>query len=516
MIMGPVFRGELLRTRDGADITCCGSSTAESCYFSSGADTRRGSGAPRRPRSRPWPSSPSSTFVRFAIVQLVTILLLIPPIFGGSIVNEKQRKTLHYLMASQLSGTEIILDKVLGRLPHLVVFLAMGLPIVSILGLFGGIPLDEVIIAYVGTSSTAAFVLAMTILVSTLARQVRQAILMSYLLMLIWLFVPPVIELVGPVFIPAVYDWIRPVNEWLAISTPVNFWLSSWRRRMGPSLALSTWSLRFEWMVTTQIVGAILLLLLAIRQLRPTFRRQADTPARRTWFSTRVARRRMRWLARPACGDDGVLWKERYFAPGDIFTKLVLLPAVILVTVPLALLTEVEGRMSQVFLDLWRNGWNANGNRSENFVWALQVDLGWYTAFWLLAVAGSMRVERDDRARGRHLDQPDGDPAVRVGDPAGEGSRCDLESARFWRRTGLPLGDRPDDWDGFSPRSLRFHCDRRLVDMARRCNRNPRLFDGHIHVESAELDDRGPRPVQRLPVRAHHLVPGRCLAHWKS
>ena len=76
----------------------------------------------------------------FAIVQLVTALVLIPPFFGGTIADEKQRKTLHYLMASQLSGAEIVFDKVLGRLPHLAVLLATGLPIVSMLGLVGGVP----------------------------------------------------------------------------------------------------------------------------------------------------------------------------------------------------------------------------------------------------------------------------------------------------------------------------------------------------------------------------------------
>ena len=153
MILGPVFRGELLRTARRGRYYWLRFLYGGILLFLVWSGYQE----------RFWDTSTATiaavaefaelTFVRFAIVQLVTILLLIPPIFGGSIVDEKQRKTLHYLMASQLSGTEIILDKVLGRLPHLVVFLAMGLPIVSILGLFGGIPLDEVIFAYVGTSS---------------------------------------------------------------------------------------------------------------------------------------------------------------------------------------------------------------------------------------------------------------------------------------------------------------------------------------------------------------------------
>ena len=56
-----------------------------------------------------------NTFIAFASVQFVAILLLIPALFGGVIADEKQRKTLHYLMASQLSSFEIVVDKVLGR-----------------------------------------------------------------------------------------------------------------------------------------------------------------------------------------------------------------------------------------------------------------------------------------------------------------------------------------------------------------------------------------------------------------
>ena len=52
-----------------------------------------------------------TTFTWFASVQLATILMLIPALFGGVIADEKQRKTMHYLMASRLSSGEIVLDK---------------------------------------------------------------------------------------------------------------------------------------------------------------------------------------------------------------------------------------------------------------------------------------------------------------------------------------------------------------------------------------------------------------------
>jgi ABC-type transport system involved in multi-copper enzyme maturation permease subunit len=401
MLMGPVFRGELLRTARRrryyvlrfiyGSILLLLVWTGYEQTFSGAEMTTIASVA----------GFALATFIRFAVVQLIAILLLVPPIFGGAITDEKQRKTLHYLMASRLSGAEIVLDKVLGRLPHLGVFLAMGLPIVSILGLFGGIPVEYVVFAYVGTFSTAAFAVALTVLISTLVRRVRQAVVISYLLMLGWLFLPTAIGLVVGALYPAIYIRISPTLEWLSFSSPVDVWIQAVRQPSALGFVASMPLDEFVGRVGLQLGEAAVMLLLAIWRLRPTFRRQEEAPARRTWFrSTRSHARRPRWLDRPACGDDAVLWKERYFAPADLFTKMVLLPAIIIVTLPLALMTEVEGNISSRFLDLWSNGWRAGQFRGASLVWALQVDLGWYTAFWLLAVAGacasSVTIEREE------------------------------------------------------------------------------------------------------------------------
>ena len=332
-------------------------------------------------------------FIAFAIAQLATVLLLIPAIFGGAIADEKQRKTLHYMMASQLSSFEIILDKVLGRSALLVTFVAVGLPIVGLLGLFGGISLDSVVFAYVGTFSTAAFAIAMTVLISTLARRVRDAILSAYVLMLMWLFVPPLVRLFGRAIRPSLYFWIQPVNDWLADTSPLGLTLRP-PVVVVRSVAPPPMTDPFPWMVGYQLAGAVVLLLIAIVRLRPTFRRHEETPTRRA----RAGRRR-RWSAHPECGDDPVLWKERYFAPVDRFTRVVLLPAIVFITLPLALMTEVEGELFRVLKSFWQRGYAARHSLPASFLWALQIDLGWYAAFWLLAVAGAsascMTVERE-------------------------------------------------------------------------------------------------------------------------
>ncbi len=163
----------------------------------------------------------SQTFLAFGVVQLITVLLLVPPIFGGSVADEKQRKTLHYIMASQLTSAEIILDKLLGRASLLWVFVAIGLPVVCILSLFGGISAEAVVVAYGGTFSTVLFAVSLTILVSTWARRVRDAVMTSYLVILFWMFVPPLVLIFGSQIRPTLYFWVEPVNDWLVHSSPL-------------------------------------------------------------------------------------------------------------------------------------------------------------------------------------------------------------------------------------------------------------------------------------------------------
>jgi ABC-type transport system involved in multi-copper enzyme maturation permease subunit len=190
MLMGPVFRAELLRTaRRGRYYALrAGYASVLLLFFWSGyhAAFRHASIVSIAEVAQ----FAETTFITFAFVQLTTVLLMVPPFFAGTIADEKQRKTLHYLMASQLSGAEIVADKVLGRLPHLAVMMAIAVPIVSILGLIGGVSPEQIAIVYLGTASTCVFAVALTVLLSTLVRRVRQAVLLAYFFVFCWAIGP--------------------------------------------------------------------------------------------------------------------------------------------------------------------------------------------------------------------------------------------------------------------------------------------------------------------------------------
>ena len=129
-------------------------------------------------------------FIQFAGAQGIGLLLLIPALVAGIISDEYQRKTLHYLLASRLSSAEIVLGKMGARMVHVVAFIALGLPIVSLLMLYGGLNPVNIFYVYMGTATLVLFVSGFSVLISILARRPRDAILATYGLGAIWLLVP--------------------------------------------------------------------------------------------------------------------------------------------------------------------------------------------------------------------------------------------------------------------------------------------------------------------------------------
>jgi ABC-type transport system involved in multi-copper enzyme maturation permease subunit len=334
-----------------------------------------------------------NTFIWFASVQLGTILFLVPALFGGVIADEKQRKTMHYLMASRLSSAEIVLDKLAARLLHVGTFILLGLPVMSLLTLFGGVALNLVAGAYLETLSITFFAASLSILISTVARRVRQGVLIAYVFIIAWLIVPPLADSVTAWLYPNFYQWFGPVNDWALNAGPLGLMTLYNRNAMrafitpgavGPSLLeLSCW------MVGMQVGLGLLFIWIAARRLRPIFRRQEESRPRLTWFGSRARARAPRWLKRPECGADAMLWKERHFARTDVFTKLVILPATIILTVTVILGGRFDETVRESFVDVWSKGYGVSTRDTIALNTTLRYISPLYLTLWLLAVAGA-------------------------------------------------------------------------------------------------------------------------------
>jgi ABC-type transport system involved in multi-copper enzyme maturation permease subunit len=244
-------------------------------------------------------------FEGFTWIQGITVLFLTPAFFSGVIADERQRKTLHYLLASQLTGSEIVLGKLMARFLHVAVILALGLPVMSLLSLFGGIDPWEVALTCLGTFTTALMIAAISVAVSAVSKRPRDAIVSSYLISAIWLFGPLLFWMLVRSNWAALAAAIEPIVRILIASTP--FGLAD-----GPGLTTMTknyWA-NFAWMVGLQLLIASLIVGMATVRLRPSFRNEG---ARRRILGTRLrVPRPDRVRLRSGCGDDPMIWKERH------------------------------------------------------------------------------------------------------------------------------------------------------------------------------------------------------------
>lgn len=78
-------------------------------------------------------------FTIYMVVQFIMVCILTPASVAGAIADEKERRTLEFLLATDLRDREILFGKLASRVGSLLLFLAAGLPILTLMQFFGGI-----------------------------------------------------------------------------------------------------------------------------------------------------------------------------------------------------------------------------------------------------------------------------------------------------------------------------------------------------------------------------------------
>lgn len=242
-----------------------------------------------------------------AMYQELVVLLLTPLIVAGVIAEAKQRRILHDLLTSDLTSSEIVIGKMLARLAHVAVFLVVSLPVLCMLSLLGGVDPGIVLLVTAGSAATALFVAGLAILLSTLARRVRDALFSCYALIGLWLAAPYLLRSFLPTSSFRLDALLQEFSNALELSSPVGLVLH---------LVFTTVSVLVQdltWMIAIQTVCGVALAIAASLLLRPTFRRQEGhvKRARRGKGERRQrARERTPWSADP------MLWKELHGEKG--------------------------------------------------------------------------------------------------------------------------------------------------------------------------------------------------------
>jgi ABC-type transport system involved in multi-copper enzyme maturation permease subunit len=132
--------------------------------------------------SRPDRARFASNFFRtFMTAQLVVVFLITPLYTASAIAEQKERRTLDFLLITDLTDREIVLGLFGARLAKLLLLLITGLPVLSLLELLGGVDPVMVIAGFVATCMLVVCFASVSILVSVHARSTLGAVIISYL-----------------------------------------------------------------------------------------------------------------------------------------------------------------------------------------------------------------------------------------------------------------------------------------------------------------------------------------------
>ncbi len=130
----------------------------------------------------------------FALVLLLVqaaIVVLVTPLFvAGAIVEETERKTLEFLLATDLAPREIILGKIWPRLLLVFGVVLAGFPVLAILQVWGGVDFLFVALASIAVAATTWAVAGVSAASAVGARTLRQAMIRAYFWSVLLLALP--------------------------------------------------------------------------------------------------------------------------------------------------------------------------------------------------------------------------------------------------------------------------------------------------------------------------------------
>ncbi|CAN5414628.1 hypothetical protein BH10PLA2_BH10PLA2_34650 [soil metagenome] len=113
-------------------------------------------------------------FYWFMVSQVLLALVLTPAYTAGSIAEEKDRRRVDFLFATDLENQEIIFDKFLARVANLLCLLLAGLPILSFAQFWGGVDPELVLLGYGAIALTVISTASFSMYLSVRAHKVRE------------------------------------------------------------------------------------------------------------------------------------------------------------------------------------------------------------------------------------------------------------------------------------------------------------------------------------------------------
>jgi len=149
------------------------------------------------------PASPQvgqSLFAGLIFMEMVMICAITPAITAGSISGEKEKQTYEMLLATPLPTASILWGKLVSALSYVFVLLFAAVPLASLIFMFGGVTVWDMVKALVILIVTAILVGVIGLFCSALLGRTGRATVVSYAIVLGLTFAFPFASMAAQVF----------------------------------------------------------------------------------------------------------------------------------------------------------------------------------------------------------------------------------------------------------------------------------------------------------------------------
>ncbi len=231
-------------------------------------------------------SSFLSLYIFAAAIEFVMLLLIVPALTSGSISGERERQTLNLLLTTSMTPGDIVTGKLLASLSTVFVLIVSSFPILSLVFIYGGVTVKDILILLCCFSSTAFLAGGIGICCSAVFKRSTIATAASYCIMAFLVFGTLALSkfmsgfagagramkqgsfMVLLLMNPAVSFGVAIKNQTGSIrSIPV---LELWAKSPETSPLISYW---LGISIGVQLLAAVCCLLIAVRQVNPRRKR---------------------------------------------------------------------------------------------------------------------------------------------------------------------------------------------------------------------------------------------------
>jgi len=174
------------------------------------------------------PNYGQQLFKYLVVFQMILITFIAPALTAGAISSERERQTIDLLFVTRIAPFSIIWGKLLASMSFVVLLLVLSVPIFSLVFLFGGVELDQVLYCFLITLVAALTLGLIGVAFSTLFRRTLAATVASYVSAFAIVFgtlgygliLPTIIDPKSPTNVaPPAVTYLSPIMPLVAVAT---------------------------------------------------------------------------------------------------------------------------------------------------------------------------------------------------------------------------------------------------------------------------------------------------------